>query len=130
MPLSLYEAVVPSNLQILGAVDALLDRAEAFSLEQGKAASDLIDARLAPDMLPFGYQVKSCAAHSIGGIEGVKAGNFSPDLSPWPTNLALLAKARGRLAHGCSVGAGSTPPTARCPSSRETADAVPVLAPL
>ena len=90
MPFSLYDAVVPSNLQILRAIDALLDKAEAFCAEQGRPESDLIEARLAPDMLPFGYQVKSCAAHSIGGIEGVKAGNFSPDLSPWPTNLANL----------------------------------------
>ena len=90
MSFSLYDAVVPSNLQILKAIDALLDKAEAFCAEKGWAASDLIDARLAPDMLPFGYQVKSCAAHSVGGIEGVKAGRFSPDMSPWPTDFAGL----------------------------------------
>lgn len=90
MPFSLYDAVVPSNLQILTAVDAMLDKAEAFCVEQGTLESDLIDARLAPDMLPFGYQVKSCAVHSVGGIEGVKAGNFSPDMSPWPTDFAGL----------------------------------------
>ncbi|MEG3125512.1 DUF1993 domain-containing protein [Sphingomonas sp. GB1N7] len=90
MPFSLYDAVVPSNLQILGAVDALLDKAQAFCVEQGRAEADLIDARLAPDMLPFGYQVKSCAAHSVGGIDGVKAGSFSPDRSAWPTDFAGL----------------------------------------
>ena len=90
MSFSLYDAVVPSNLQILASVDALLDKAEAFCAEQGRAAAELIDARLAPDMLPFGYQVKSCAAHSMGGIDGVKAGTFSPDLTPWPTDLAGL----------------------------------------
>lgn len=78
MTFSLYDAVVPSNLQILAAIDALLDKAAAFCLKQGIAEADLIDARLAPDMLPFGYQVKSCAIHSIGGIEGVRAGTFSP----------------------------------------------------
>ncbi len=90
MTFSLYDAVVPSNLQILGAIDALLDKAAAFCVEQGRTEAELIDARLAPDMLPFGYQVKSCAAHSIGGIEGVKAGSFTPDLSPWPTDFASL----------------------------------------
>ena len=90
MPISLYDAVVPSNLQILAAVDALLDKAEAFCAAQGRPPSDLIGARLAPDMLPFGYQVKSCAGHSIGAIEGVKAGSFSPDASPWPTDFAGL----------------------------------------
>ena len=90
MPFSLYDAVVPSNLQILKAIDALLDKAEAFCAEHARPEADLIDARLAPDMLPFGYQVKSCAAHSIGGIEGVKAGSFSPDMAPWPTDFASL----------------------------------------
>ena len=90
MSFSLYDAVVPSNLQILGAIDALLDKAEGFCTAQGRAAAELIDARLAPDMLPFGYQVKSCVGHSIGGIEGVKAGSFSPDTTAWPTDFAGL----------------------------------------
>lgn len=98
MSFSLYEAVVPSNIQILGAVDGLLDKAEAFCAEQDRSAADLIDARLAPDMLPFGYQVKSCAGHSVGGIEGVRAGSFSPDLKPWPTDFAgLHAVLRGAI---------------------------------
>lgn len=93
MPFSLYEAVVPSQLQILGAIDALLDKASSFCTEQGRAENDLIDARLAPDMLPFGYQVKSCAAHSLGAIEGVRAGTFSPDMTPWPTDFTSLHSA-------------------------------------
>ncbi|MCU6454700.1 DUF1993 domain-containing protein [Sphingomonas sp. A2-49] len=102
MTFSLYDAVVPSNLQILAALDRLLDKAAAFCAERGEADADLIDARLAPDMLPFGYQVKSCAVHSIGGIEGVRAGAFSPDRSAWPTDFeglhALLQSAMTRLA--------------------------------
>lgn len=90
MQFSFYDAIVPSNLQILRAVDRLLDKAEAFCTEQDRAPSELIDARLAPDMLPLGYQVKSCAAHSIGGIEGVKAGSFSPDMSQWAPDFAGL----------------------------------------
>lgn len=99
MPISLYDAVVPSNLQILRAVDALLDKAEAFCGEQGRAEGDLIDARLAPDMLPLGYQVKSCAAHSLGAVAGVRAGHFAPDLTPWPTDFAgLHAAVQGAIA--------------------------------
>ena len=90
MTISLYDAVVASNIQILGAVDGLLDKAEAFCIDQGIAPAELIDARLAPDMLPFGYQVKSCAHHSVGGIEGTRAGRFTPDMKPWPTDFAGL----------------------------------------
>lgn len=90
MTLSLYDAVIPSNLQILGAIDGLLDKAEAFANDRGMLPAELVDARLAPDMLPFGYQVKSCADHSIGGIEGVRGGNFSPSMKAWPTDFAGL----------------------------------------
>ena len=90
MSFSLYDAVAPSNLQILQAVDGLLTKAQAFCAEAGKSEQDLIDTRLSPDMLPFGYQVKSCAVHSIGGVEGAQAGSFSPDMSPWPTDFAGL----------------------------------------
>jgi hypothetical protein len=87
MTLSLYSAIVPNYLQILAAVGGLLDKAEAHCAGQGLAPDDLLKARLADDMLPFGYQVKSCAAHSIGAIEGVRAGVFSPDVTPWPTTF-------------------------------------------
>jgi hypothetical protein len=68
----------------------VLGKAAAFCEERGTTEAELVDARLAPDMLPLGYQVKSCAAHSIGGIEGTRAGSFSPDMSSWPTDLAGL----------------------------------------
>jgi len=44
-------------------------------------------------MLPFAYQVKSTAVHSLGAIEGVRRGVFSPDMTPPPENFAAL-KAR------------------------------------
>jgi uncharacterized protein len=90
MALSLYAATVPSYLQILGAVDALLAKAEVFCTEKGMAPQDIIHARLAVDMQPFAYQVKSTAVHSLGAIEGVRKGVFSPDTSPPPDTLAGL----------------------------------------
>lgn len=101
MTLSLYDAVIPSNLQILGAVAGLIDKAEAFAKEREIEPKVLIDARLAPDMLPFGYQVKATTEHSRGGIEGVRGGNFSPSMTPWPTDFdglrALVAEAIAAL---------------------------------
>ncbi len=101
MTFSLYDATIPSNLQILRSVDAMLDKAEAFATERGIEPAALIDSKLADDMLPFGYQVKSCAVHSVGGIEGVRGGSFGPDQTPWPTDFAglhaLLRKAIGTL---------------------------------
>jgi hypothetical protein len=93
MSFSLYAATVPSYIQILGAVAGLIDKAEAFCTEKGLTPQDILQARLAADMHPFAYQVKSTAVHSIGAIEGVRKGTFSPDTTTPPQDFAAL-KAR------------------------------------
>ncbi|WP_199556160.1 DUF1993 domain-containing protein [Sandaracinobacteroides hominis] len=90
MTFSLYDAVVPNFRQTIGAAIHILGKAEAWASEQGKSAEEVIGYSLAPDMLPLGYQVKCLPHHSIGGIDGVRAGQFSPDMKPWPTDFAGL----------------------------------------
>lgn len=90
MAFSLYAATIPSYRQILSAIAGLLKKAEGFADEQGIPSGDLVKQRLAEDMLPFGYQVKSVVAHSLGAIDGVRSGVFSPDRSPWPDSIADL----------------------------------------
>jgi uncharacterized protein len=99
MAFSLYAATIPSYQQVLGAVSGLLGTAEAFCAEKGIAPEDIIKARLAEDMLPFAYQVKSTAVHSLGAIEGVRRGVFSPDMtSPPESFVALKARIADTLA--------------------------------
>jgi hypothetical protein len=90
MAFSLYAATIPSYQQILGSVAGLLVKAQAFCAEKSINHDDIIQARLAPDMLPFAYQVKSTAVHSLGAIEGVRRGTFSPDMSPSPDTFPAL----------------------------------------
>jgi hypothetical protein len=90
MTFSLYAATIPSYQQILGAVSGLLVTAETFCAEKHLAPEEVIEARLAQDMLPFAYQVKSTAVHSLGSIEGVRRGVFSPDMTPPPQTFAAL----------------------------------------
>lgn len=71
------------------AVSRLIDKAET-SCGEGFEPVNVVDARLTDDMLPFGYQVKSCVGHSLGALEGVRAGRFSPDTAAWPTDCAGL----------------------------------------
>lgn len=98
MTLSLYAATIPSYRQVLGAIPGLLRTAQAYCADKGIAAEELIQARLAPDMLPLAYQVKSTAVHSLGAIEGVRKGVFSPDMTPPPeTFLALEARIAATL---------------------------------
>src|SRR5262250_3239201 len=95
MAFSLYAATVPSYLQILGSVSGLLARAEAFCVDKTIDPQTLIQAKLAEDMFPFSYQVKSAAVHSLGSIEGVRRGVFSPDMTPPPQTFTAL---KGRIA--------------------------------
>jgi hypothetical protein len=90
MTFTLYAATIPSYLQTLGAVAGLINKAEAWCVEHGLAPDELIQARLAPDMLPFAYQVKSTAVHSLGAIEGIRKGVFSPDTTLPPGDFAGL----------------------------------------
>jgi hypothetical protein len=91
MTLSLYSVTVAAYIQTLEAVAGLVSKAEAFCSEKGLAPHELIQARLAEDMLPFAYQVKSAAVHSLGAIEGVRKGVFSPDMTTPPDTFAALA---------------------------------------
>jgi hypothetical protein len=93
MAFSLYAATIPSYQQTLGAIAGLLVTAETFCAEKQLAPQEIIEARLAEDMLPFAYQVKSTAVHSLGSIEGIRRGVFSPDMTPPPQTFAAL-KAR------------------------------------
>ncbi|MEC3909035.1 DUF1993 domain-containing protein [Sphingobium sp. CR2-8] len=95
MAFTLYAAIIPSWLQILGSVSRLVTKVEAYCSEKGWPAEALIEARLADDMLPFAYQVKSTAVHSIGAIEGVRRGSFSPDTTQPPATFEGL---RARVA--------------------------------
>ncbi|MDE2406097.1 MAG: DUF1993 domain-containing protein [Sphingomonadales bacterium] len=90
MPFSLYDAVVPTWRQILPAVLGVIDKAEAHCRDLGTAPSELIEARLAPDMWDFATQVRTVAAHSGGALDGVRAGVFAPSFDPPPADFAGL----------------------------------------
>lgn len=91
MTYSLYTAVVPPYIKMLGNLGELLSKAEAHCSETGLDDLVILDARLAPDMLPFAYQVKSTSVHSIGAIEGVRSGSFSPDTTPPGDSFSVLS---------------------------------------
>ena len=102
MSFSLHAATIPPYLQILGSVARLVDRAENWCAETNTPADEVITARLIADMLPFTYQVKSTAEHSIGAIQSVRDGFATPSLAMPPATFAELrekvAAARADLA--------------------------------
>jgi uncharacterized protein len=99
--LSLYDASVANFLQILGATGGFLERGLAHCNENKVDPAEIVETRLAPDMLPFRFQIVSVAHHSRGAMEGVQKGVFSPPSPPAGLDYAglqaLVADAQGAL---------------------------------
>ena len=85
MAISLYDASVLTYLQTLGAVGKFLEKGLAHCKDLDLAPDELVETRLAPDMLPLRFQIQSVAHHSLGAIEGLRNGVFRP-----PANLPAL----------------------------------------
>ena len=101
MSISLYDASVSTYLQTLGAVGKFLEKGLAHCQAQGLAPDELVETRLAPDMLPLRFQIQSVAHHSLGAIEGIRSGVFRPpaDLQAldYPGLQALIADTSAAL---------------------------------
>jgi hypothetical protein len=78
MPISFYDVSVATYLQILGAMTGVLDKGLTHCHSSNVDPEMIVEARLAPDMLPFSFQIHSVAHHSLGAIEGIKSGVFKP----------------------------------------------------
>jgi hypothetical protein len=92
MAVSLYDLSVANYLQTLGGVEGFLGKSLSHFSDSKVNAGDVADSRLAPDMLPFRFQIHAVIHHSLGAIQGVKAGVFAPP-PPVPTHdLAGMQK--------------------------------------
>jgi hypothetical protein len=101
MATSLYDLSVASYLQTLGGVVGYLERGLAHFEENNVDPNEIVETRLYPDMLPFRFQIKSIQHHSLGAIEGIRKGVFSPpDGMPeggFAEMQAFIAKTRETL---------------------------------
>jgi hypothetical protein len=101
MAFSLYDATVANYLQILGAVGGFLEKSLTHFREKGIDPAEIVETRLAPDMLPLRFQIVSVAHHSRGAMEAAKNGVFAPssgkpDLD-YAALQALVTEARNEL---------------------------------
>jgi hypothetical protein len=89
MPVSLFDVTIGSFLQGLGGAAVTLRRgAEHFSAP-GEADA-VVQESFWPDMKPMQFQIQSVAHHSLGAIEGVRRGEFSPPPPLAPQDYAGL----------------------------------------
>ncbi len=78
MTFSLFDATVANYLQILGAVGGFLEKSRTHFNEKGIDLAEVVETRLAADMLPLRFQIVSVAHHSRGAMEAANSGVFLP----------------------------------------------------
>ena len=78
MSVTFYDASAVSYLQVLDSVANILEKGAAWAAEQELDAQEIVEYRLAPDMMPFHFQIESVAHHSWGAVQGMQTGKFSP----------------------------------------------------
>ena len=90
MAFSLYDATVANYLQILGAVGGFLEKSLTHFREEGIDTAEIVETRLASDMLSFRFQIVSVANHSRGAMEAAKNGVFLPSSDKPELDYAAL----------------------------------------
>ncbi|ODT64528.1 MAG: hypothetical protein ABS77_00170 [Phenylobacterium sp. SCN 69-14] len=102
MAISLYDVSVAAFLQTVGGVAGFLERGLAHCQDNGIDPQEIVTSKMCEDMFDFRFQVISVAHHSLGAIEGVKAGVFSPGgdqaAQDLPALIALIKDTQARLA--------------------------------
>ena len=101
MPTSLYDLSVPTFLQTVTALAAVLDRAVEHCAQTGRDPDAFVQARLIDDMAPFHFQVEAAWHHGVWSIEAARTGAFTPPALVGPVPFAdlqgMMAKAKTAL---------------------------------
>lgn len=108
MTLSLTQLLVPTGVQMLGALDGWLAKAEA-QLGTGDADA-LLSARLSPDMFPLATQVRFACVQALEPLFRLRGERFPDSLGVLleegraaGDRPGTLADARGRIAETIAV---------------------------
>lgn len=90
MSISFYDVSVATFLQVLTGVTGFMEKGRVHCAEKGIDLGEIVETRLYPDMLPFRFQVVSVVHHSLGAIQGLEAGAFSPSGGPPSADYGAL----------------------------------------
>ena len=78
MSFTLYDATIPGFIRTAESIANVLKKGREHYHQHALDLDGAVNERLCGDMLPLSFQVKSVRTHSIGAIEGIRAGTFSP----------------------------------------------------
>ena len=93
MPLSMYQASVPTFVQILTALSGVLDKAQTYATAKKCDATVLLAARLAPNMFPLSQQVQIASDFA----KGASARLAGADVPSWPDREKTFAELQERI---------------------------------
>ncbi|KRC85629.1 hypothetical protein D3C87_897220 [compost metagenome] len=94
MSLSMYQASVPVFVRGLTVLAALLEKAAAHAQAAGIDPSQLVNARLAPDMYPLSGQIQRASDASKFAVQRLTQG----DAPKFPDDETTLAQLQQRIA--------------------------------
>ncbi|EXJ69553.1 uncharacterized protein A1O5_07589 [Cladophialophora psammophila CBS 110553] len=92
-PLNLYDTTIVPIISTLRNLSGILKKGEAFADAKGIPHSELIEARIAPDMAPLPFQVQTASntakflAVRVAGVENV----------PWEDNEKTFEELQARI---------------------------------
>jgi hypothetical protein len=87
MSFSVYDATIPPMIHFFEALSKILDKAVAQAKERDMPLSELLEARLAPDMHPFPRQIQiasDVAKLAAARLSGTEAPSFPDTESTFP----------------------------------------------
>ena len=103
MSILLSDASLKTYKQLLPASLSIMRKAEEHFKNNGTSLNDLAEMRLIEDMAPLTFQVFSIVHHSVGAIEALRTGEFSPPKMPDDLSfndlIDLLEDAKENLNH-------------------------------
>jgi len=93
MTISIYSATLPMMARQLTALLRILEKAEAYAAERKFDVNVFVEDRLAPDMLPFKFQVQN-ASDQVKFTAARLSGRTPP---AWPDDEKTFAELKARI---------------------------------
>jgi uncharacterized protein len=90
MTISMHNAMTPVFLRMFANLDAMLDKLETDAKARNYSPEVVLNARLAPDMLPLIGQVQRASDTAKGAIARLSGAGQSPSMPDTETSVADL----------------------------------------
>jgi len=105
MPSTVFESTIPMLVNGLASLKHIVEVGEKYATEKSLPESDILDARLVDDMLPFHFQIHiatDTAQKAVARLEGTEP-------KPWTSNLTSFAGVYKRIADAQAILAAAKP---------------------